>query len=289
VNSLEDQDWDTVMGKLSRFAKRKSLAMRKRIWKWRHNHAPDARPMFILGAQRSGTTMLTQCLNQSLEIDVFGEASKAMENWRLKDLESISTIITTSHCKAVVFKPLTDSHRAAELLALSPHAIICWAYRRAADRANSAVAKFGSNNLEHLSAFVRGERLDTWQAQGLSNDSLRLLQKYDFSNVSRHTAAGLFWYIRNALFFEQQLDKSPRVIPIAYEDLVQNPARVIRSFCHLLGANYQERLVRDIHSKSVGRRESNLSEDVEKICEEMYERLHHVQTRRWHELGLDAT
>ena len=278
---------EAEMSKLSRFVKRKKMAARRRIWKSFHDYSPNARTMFILGAQRSGTTILIKCLNENMQMEIFGEASRAMEDWRLRDIHVVQSLIRGSRCKAVIFKPLTESHRAHELLSVTKDPIICWAYRRAADRANSAVKRFGANNLEHLSALIKGNRLGTWQAQGMSEQSLELLRKFDYSSMTPHSAAGLFWYIRNALFFEQSLDKEKLVIPLAYEDLVADPTRVVGGLCELLNCDFSEKMVQGIHSKSVGLSESRLAPEIEEICQEMYERLHEAQVSRWSQLGLD--
>ncbi len=258
------------MSKLTRFLERSRVAARKRLWQFRNNCSPNAKAVFVLGAQRSGTTMLIRCLNESAELEVYGEASAAMKDWRLKDNETVAAVVRGSRSKAVVFKPLTESHRARELLEIVPNAVVIWVYRRAADRANSAVARFRSNNLEFLSAFVRGERLDSWQAQGLSESSLSLLRKYDFQTMSPHSAAGLFWYIRNSLYFEQGLDNDARVLTLAYEDLVSMPEKVMDVICRFIDCAYDRRMTSSIHARSVGRSESHLDPDIEAMCEKMY-------------------
>ena len=162
-----------MSNKLTRFVDRNLLRSRKAAWRLFNNYSPNARPVFIQGAQRSGTTILIRCLDRSPELEVHGEASRyAMHDWRIRDLETISSLITTTKHRGIVFKPLTDSHRTKEFLALAPNAVSIWMFRKAADRANSSVARFGPTNLEHLTAFVKGEKLDTWQAQGLSDASM---------------------------------------------------------------------------------------------------------------------
>jgi Sulfotransferase domain len=262
------------------------LKGRKWVWRLFHNNAPDARAMFILGVQRSGTTILGRCLNKCLELEVYGETSKAMKKWRLRSPDTIKSIIKTSRSKAVVFKPLTESHRALELMTFSPDSIVCWMYRRPADRANSAVAKFGSTNLKVLAAFARGEGLQTWQAQGLSQENLELVRSFDYEKMSRHDAAGLFWYIRNSLFFDQNLVHLENVVPLAYEDLVKDPEKVMAGLCRILGCRFSVSMSRAIHANSVGRSPSKLGDEVDKLCQPLYVKLHQVQQRRWQELGL---
>ncbi len=274
------------MSKLRRFIDRNQLALRKALWRLRHDYSPNARPVFILGAQRSGTTMLIKCLNQSLELEVFGEASIAMEDWRIRDLPAIEALIRKSRHRAVVFKPLTDSHRAQELMSTSESARAIWMYRRAADRANSAVARFGNNNLEHLSAFARGERMDTWQAQGMSAESVALISRFNYENMSPHAAAGLFWYIRNMLYFEQALEADDRVLPLAYEDLVERPQDVMRAVADFVGCRFEPALYDSIHSRSVSRAESRLTPEIESLCESLYARLRDAQRSTLARIGL---
>ena len=274
------------MQKLTRFLSTSVLAARKSVWRLIHDQSPNATAMFVLGAQRSGTTMLIDCLEKSIETEVLGEVSRAMENFRLRDLETVTSIIQESGARVVVFKPLTDSDKAKALLNLGPHVAVCWAYRRAADRANSAVAKFGSNNLELVKAFAKGEMMDSWQAQGLSNDSLELIRSFDVDRMTPHSAAGLFWVIRNNIFFEQGLDHDERVLPVSYEDLVSDPARIMRGICKFSGIRYEPRLVSSIHSRSIGKEESRLDRRIQELCDDMYSKFHALQERRWQNLSL---
>ena len=98
--------------------------------------------------------------------------------------------------------------------------------------------------------------------------------------MTPHSASGLFWYIRNALFFEQRLDEDARVMPLAYEDLVTRPRDVMRGVAAFTGCTFGPELHDTIHSRSLGRSESRLSPEVAALCEDMYERLR-VAQRQW--------
>jgi hypothetical protein len=230
--------------------------------------------------------MLTNCLEQSMEIKVYGESSAAMKDWRIRDDETIKAFITSSPYKIVVFKPLTDSHRAMELLKLTQDSAAIWMYRRFEDRANSAVVRFGKNNQELLMAFSRGERLDSWQAMGMTKENLALLRTFDYEAMSPQSAAVVFWYLRNSLFFDQELNKRDDVLPLAYEDLVSSPESVMRGVCRFLGCHFDEAIIRDVHAKSVGRRSIELDSKIRELCVAMYQRLQNVQEQRWRALGL---
>jgi hypothetical protein len=277
-----------ISGKLSRFVKRNDLATRKLLWSIFKSQAPNARAVYIFGAQRSGTTLLLDCLEKSMEFDVLGESSRAMVNYRIRSDEEIKKIVAGSHHRIAVFKPLTDSHRACEYLSLTPQSKALWAFRRVEDRANSAVAKFGDHNLQILSGFAKGEGFDRWQAQGLSEDSLELLRSFDYSKMTPEIAAAIFWYIRNSLYFELGLDKHDGVLPLAYEDLVRQPGEVMRGVCRFVEADYKDAMVKHVHAKSIGRSESKLPQHIQDLCLPLYERLHKIQKDRWQALTLGA-
>lgn len=274
------------MSKLRRFIDRNGLAARKAAWRLGHNYAPNAKAVYILGAQRSGTTLLLECLNRSMEIEVLGESSTAMEHFRIIKDEALKTRIASSHHKAIVFKPLTDSHRAREFLKLSTGSVAIWAFRRAADRANSAVAKFGDHNLQVLRDIANGRNLDIWQAQGLTDESLRLIQSFNLAEMSPHDASAIFWYVRNSLYFSNRLDELDNVLPLSYEDLVADPPGVMRGVCRFIDCDFSENMTKTVHAKSVGRESANLSENIQSLCIPLYARLHNIQVQRWSSLKL---
>lgn len=269
------------MQKIGQRFSRYSLLARKTIWRARNDYSPLATPCYVLGVQRSGTTMILDCLDQSMAVEILAEESKAMNGFYLKPNDELEDVIRTTRHRLVVFKPLLDAHRSPELLALTPKSKALWVFRLVEDRANSAVAKFGSNNLDLLTAFSNGRQLDTWQAQGLTGEDVELIESFDYTDMSPHVAAAIFWYVRNSIFFSTGLDEMDNVLPIAYEDLVSKPAEVMPGICRFLGCDYNESMIKDIHSRSVGRSPSNLSERVEALCSPLYDRLHAIQKTRW--------
>jgi hypothetical protein len=275
------------MSKLSRFLGKYALAARKWIWQLTHTDDRGARALFIIGVQRSGTTMLKDCLDKSLEMEIYGEKSKAMQDFRIKDDTEISKMIRNSRARIIGFKPLTDSHRAHELLAVAPDSLAIWMYRKPADRANSAVSRFGTTNLDVLTDIAAGKQLDSWQALGLSEKNLALLRTFDYARMTPHSAAGLFWYIRNSLYFEQNLEACDRVLPLAYEDLVGDARRIMRGLCRFLDCTFSDAMVKGIHEQSVGRSESRLSPEIASLCNPVYQRLYEIQQRKWRTLNLD--
>lgn len=272
------------MSRIANFIVRNNLAARKVLWRVFNNYSPNARAVYIFGAQRSGTTLLLECLERSMDFEVLGEVSRAMVNYRIRSDDFIKKTVTSSFHRFVVFKPLTDSHRARQFLMLSPNSAAVWAFRRVEDRVNSSVAKFGDHNLRVLRDLSKGQGLERWQAQGLTEADLSFIRRFDYSTMSPHTASALFWYLRNSLYFTQCLENLSNVIPLAYEDLVSDPRETMMRICKFLRADFRDELIRNVHAKSIGRTESHLSDDIIALCRPLYDRLHAIQKTRWREL-----
>ncbi|MBV9664008.1 MAG: hypothetical protein JOZ37_08580, partial [Actinobacteria bacterium] len=145
-----------------------------RRWRWRRQHGVQpgqATPVWLVGVQRSGTNMVVQGLTASPAFEVHNENDRrAFEHFRLRPDPIVRAIILSSRHRYVLFKPLCDSHRVDELLALDtpmPGRAI-WAYRDVDDRVRSALAKFGDNNLQVLRQIADGTGTGRWQAQRVS-------------------------------------------------------------------------------------------------------------------------
>ena len=249
-------------------------------WRWRRSHAvaPNAVPVFVVGVQRSGTNMLLRGLESSPEIEAHNEDdAKAFRRFRLRSNEEIAAIVHRSRHAFVLFKPLCDSHRVSELLdgLRTPSAgKAIWIYRRYEDRARSAVATFGTNNLDVLRELAAGGGRDRWQAQGLSSESWELIRSADYEHLSPEGAASLFWYVRNAMYFEHGLHDRPDVTLVSYDAFVDNPGGTMESICRFLDFSYSPRLVKHVeHRPRRGRDTLSLPEPIRNRCEELQRRL----------------
>jgi len=250
-------------------------------WRWRRAHgaAPGAATAVLLvGLQRSGTNMVVRGLERSPEFEVYNENHPAaFERFRLRPVDDVRRLVAASRHPYVLLKPLCDTHRTAELLdrlrtRSDPRAL--WVYRSAEGRARSAVAKFGDQNLQVLRELAAGGGHDRWQAQGLSSDSLALLRRLDWSAVDPVSAAALFWYVRNRLYFELGLDDRPDVLLVSYDALVADPAAEMGRVCAFLGFPYHPRLVAGITPRppaAPGR--AGLHPEVAACCAELTGRL----------------
>ncbi|CAN5818390.1 hypothetical protein BH23ACT12_BH23ACT12_18420 [soil metagenome] len=218
------------------------LGAERARWRKAHPLPPGtAMPVMIFGVQRSGTNMVARGLRSSPEFEVYNENDKrAFSDFRLRPVDDVSRLVRRSRHRWVLFKPLCDSHRAGELLETLAGPVpgrALWVTRQVDSRARSALAKFGDANLKALSTIAAGKE-DLWQAGGLSEQNRLLIRSFDYSVMSTASAAALFWYIRNSLFFEMGLDNRDDVLLVSYERLVEAPADVTAEICGFVGCRW---------------------------------------------------
>ena len=246
-------------------------------WRWRQAH--QARPaggtaVFVVGVQRSGTNMLVRGLDQDPRFQVYNENHRAaFSRFQLRPDPVVRQLIERSRHPYVLFKPLCDSHRTADLLdglglRRAPRAM--WAYRSVDGRARSAVAKFGDSNLRMLRELAAGEGRDRWEAQRLSPDSLQLISSFDWARRSPLDAAALFWYVRNRLYFELGLAERSDVLLVSYDALIADPEAEMSRICGFLDLPFDRRLVAHVEGRGGGGDASlELHPRIRERCDEL--------------------
>ena len=258
-----------------------------RKWRWRRSHgvaAGTAVPVWLVGVQRSGTNMVVRGLEESPEVEVHNENDGgAFDHFRLRPDPVVRRIVLESRHRYVLFKPLCDSHRVDELLALDTPAAgrAIWAYRSVDGRVRSALAKFGDTNLRVLTEIAAGRGGDMWQAQRLSGDAMDLIRSFDWTTMSPASAAALFWYVRNNLFFDLGLDQRDDVLLSGYDALVADPEVGAQALASFLGLPWHPGLAAHMERRSP--RQSNprdLDSRVRRLCDELDARLGTVAASR---------
>lgn len=249
-------------------------------WRWRRAHAvaPTAVPVFLVGVQRSGTNMIVRGLEAAPEFQVYNENDRrAFERFRLRPLPTIRALVERSGHRYVLFKPLCDSHRTGELLdelgAHSPGRAV-WAYRSFDGRVRSALAKFGSNNLVVLREIAAGRGDHLWQAQGLSDESLDLIRSFDYDRMNAESASALFWYVRNALYFELGLHERDDVMLVSYDAFVADTEATMRAVCAFLAFPFHPRLTAHVEARDAPlQRPLEIDPEIRSRCEALEGRL----------------
>jgi hypothetical protein len=107
--------------KLMRKAHKIYQKNKKRIYQSIKERKVPQSILFIVGCQRSGTSMIMNVLNRDLNAKCFGEFSPLTSNdpigkIRLNSLESIKRDFSRIRAPFIVVKPLVESQNTPELL-----------------------------------------------------------------------------------------------------------------------------------------------------------------------------
>src|SRR5690606_31558450 len=111
------------------------------------------------------------------------------------------------------------SQNARRLIEAIPGLKAIWLFRRYADVASPDLKLFGPRNgIDNLRPIAANDPED-WRCENLGAATRRVIESFFDEDMSPYDAAALFWYVRNALLFEQRLDEEPSVLLVRYEDL----------------------------------------------------------------------
>jgi hypothetical protein len=249
------------------------------------------RALIVIGCQRSGTTMMLTTLDRDRRIKVFDEFSPlnvpAVDarplsrradlrfGIRLAPLPQVAARLERLRFPMVAMKPLVESQRAGELLDAIPGSTAVWMYRDVHDVSRSIVRKFGEDvHRRNLEPIVSGS-VDDWRSERVSEDVRAFVREHYSAAMDPYDGAAVFWYARNRIYFDEGLDRDPRVMLLNYEDLAERPAEMITRVYAAAGWGSPPAGVADpVHARSVGAgRELSLSPAIEAACEELWERM----------------
>ena len=254
------------------------VAVRK--WQYRRTRPVPpgtARPIFVVGVQRSGTNMLLRGLGSAPDVEVHNENDRrAFERYKLRSLATVAEIVGDSRHSHVLFKPLCDSHRTDELLALptmtAPRAV--WAYRDVDGRVRSALAKFGDGNLQVLREYAAGINTTRWHVRRISPESAAFVRSFDYDVLTPESGAALMWLIRNRLFFDLGLDRRPDVHLVSYNAFLVDPAATMQTLCGFLELPYAPELVSHVAARPPTQvRPLDIDPRIRAACTELAARL----------------
>ena len=239
----------------------------------------DKKIILVAGCQRSGTSMTYKIFDRDPKSQVFDEKSvlsngDKVENLRLNDLRSVINRFNKSPANFIVAKPLVESQRLRYLLDYFPKSSALWMFRHYSDVVSSNLVRFGrSNGHDDIKPILDNDE-SNWRCEYLSSDVKDLVSRLS-KGCTEADAAALFWYSRNSLLFQQNLESDSRVYVCQYEDLVSDPERVISGIYNFfdLEISYNN-LQKGISSRSVGKgSEIEISSEIKSVCDEMYRNL----------------
>jgi len=236
---------------------------------------PETRVVFVVGAQRSGTRLPLEILDESPECATFSEGvSPFFDRVLLLPLERVEELVRRSPAPVIALKPICETHRTVEFLERFPGSKAIWIFRNFEDTVNSATVKWTSGRAA-VRRLARREYAPTdWRAGGLTEEKLRLVARLYHENMSEHEANAVLWYLRTDLFFELNCSDRPDVLLVRYEDLLTEPREQAARLFGFVGLPTPAAAASAIHGSPRSRRSfPHISPDIRGLCEDVQERL----------------
>jgi len=229
----------------------------------------ESTPIFVLGNQRSGTSMLMRVFHRHTNTLVFDEHrnNPAFENYCIRSTAEIQSLIERARFPIVSFKPICDSHLVGELNSAFPSARIIWIYRNYADVSYSTLRKF-ENPTRAIRLVCTNQTGGGWFQDGVSPQISKVLKKVYQPDMSDTDLTCLVWWARNQILIESGLIGAQNVIILKYEALVSQPTLMLKWLFDQLEVEYQDRVGRKITARFVGRHSlPDIDATVQSLCE----------------------
>lgn len=249
----------------------------RRLWRaWkplRHRlgAGPSASRVLVAGMQRSGTNLLMETLEWSAHTDVYHETdSRAFDNYQMRARGVIRELTCRSRAPFFVLKSLCELDQIGALMDAFAPARALWIVRRFDDSVNSAIRSF-SHFASQVHRLAQDKTAAGWRGHGMSDETQLLLRRLDRPDLSEASGAALMWYYRNVLFFEQGLDRDPRVRLIFYEHMVADPQSELSGVFDFLGVpDWSPWISRYIHVKSIGKSpQADIDPAIREVCDDL--------------------
>lgn len=250
-------------------------AWRTACYAWAYP-ARATRAIFILGCQRSGTTMLANLIGLSPQVKVYGEGDEKYFYWdgapRLQPLDKVRDRLATERNPVTVLKPLCESQRAKVLLAQVAGSQAIWIFRDYLDCVASHMKYYSQfhDGREYVQELLATD-IPCWKTENLPADVIALLEQKSEQSLNEETCYALYWLARNSLVLQQT---DPRIKLFCYEQLIRQPVAQCAELFEFLQVPYNEQYSRIINERNNRCRSLLLiDEDVTCMCNSMYQRL----------------
>ena len=230
--------------------------------------------VLIAGSQRSGTNMLMYALQWSSYTDVIHEFDhRAFVRYEMRPVEVIEALAHRSKAPFFVIKALCELDRLGTLMDQLAPAKTIWCVRNYNDCVRSMIRSFSKFG-DQLRRLSLDKASVGWRGRGMSDATQSLLRRLYHPAMNEASAAALMWYYRNILFFEQGLDRDPRVSLFFYEDLVRRPDIEGERIFDFLGLPRWSRwIVRKIRQNSInGLTCEDIEPEVRVLCDALHAR-----------------
>jgi len=226
--------------------------------------------VFVAGAQRSGTNMVMNVLDRSLETTVYHERDpRAFDRYLMREPEVIDELVARARGRVFVIKALCEMDRLPSLMERYQPAKTLWVYRHYDGAVQSSLRSF-STVAAQVSEVVRDPARGGWMGRGMSDETLGRIRALHHPGMNDASRVALFWYMRNRLLFDTGLATDPRVLPVRYERLLDAPHERLQPMFASIGLEYRRNMGRHVAPPPDRRREPPAIEPtVRRACDEL--------------------
>ncbi|ROR29636.1 sulfotransferase family protein [Inmirania thermothiophila] len=181
--------------------------------------------LFVAGVQRSGTNMVMDVLERSLETVVFHKRDpRAFRRYEMRPLDTIEALRGRCRARVMVVKALCELDLLPRLLEALAPARAVWIYRDWRHSVRSQLRSF-PRHPGWIRRTLEDPAVGGWIGRGLQGPLLSEARALA-AEAEMHDAdsAALFSWFRNRLLFDLGLARDPRVRLVRYERLLEDPA-----------------------------------------------------------------
>ena len=252
---------------------------------WRFRPGTPRPVLFVVGCQRSGTSLLAHIFRRDWNVVSFDEvsplSSRDPEKLRWNALPEVRARILGCRAGMVVCKPLVESQHLGRLLEAIPGSRAIWLYRDVNKVALSNLKFFGQDNGHKDLAPVLAAEPDNWRSEQVTAQQQATVARLAAQGLSDLDAAALFWWLRNSLYFQGGHQNDQRVMVVDYADLLAEAEAVMRRCYHFVDQPFPgPQIVADVlPPRRSGPTELELSADVRSLCDELDSRFQEVLPR----------
>lgn len=244
--------------------------------------------LFIVGCQRSGTTLMTRVFEEDFNTKVYDESSAlssrdGVHKIRLNPLPMVKMQLGKNKAPLVVLKPLVETQNILKLLEYFEGSKALWMYRNFRDVALSNLIHWGiKNGINNLRPIIENQP-HNWRSENVSEYTRKIVNRYFSEDMNPYDAAALFWFVRNQLFFELKLGQDPRVTMCRYDDFITDSKQMMQKIYAFIGCEYpSDKILAPVRSDVNGKGKSiNLSPDIELLCKELFDKLNRVYESKY--------
>lgn len=237
--------------------------------------------VFIIACQRSGTSIMVKVFQKDFQTKVYEDEHSPITSEdtktfiRFNSFESLRKIFNRVHAKVIITKPLVELQNILSYFDLFPGSKAIWIYRNYKDVAFSNITHFGKENGHRNLRPILENDQKNWRSENLPSNIRNVVLEHYHDDMSSYDAAALFWYVRNALFFDLGLDKREDVAMCKYEDFVSKPKENIKRLYTFLDIPYPgDKIVDEVHTKATGKgTKLTLSPEIDEICKRLYKKM----------------